>query len=281
MCRFGWLCSLRVDPVLKYWDHYFQIRGVRPMPQAQLNGEIALREVLNCNDRDTLVSPHIESARHFPIFSNLPPAQAREILAAAHEKEFLRRHSFVVEGAPCRHVLLILSGCVKTTQVGPTGCEVILRLSGPGELVGALESYLGSNNLVTARTTQRTTALVWDSAAFEAISDRYPLLRRNTTRSLGLRLQELEERFREISTQKVAPRLSQQLVRLSNQFRQHAKDVFEICLSREELAQLTGTTLFTVSRLLSQWERLGIVTTRRESVTVRDLRALMELTETR
>jgi CRP-like cAMP-binding protein len=146
-------------------------------------------------------------------------------------------------------------------------------------LIGAVESYLGNNNLVTARTTQTTTALVWDVAAFEAVSDRYPVLRRNTARLLAFRLQELEERFREISTQKVGSRLSQQLIRLSNQLRQHSQGVLEIGLSREELAQLTGTTLFTVSRLLCQWERQGIVSTRREAVVVRNLKALMEMSE--
>jgi CRP-like cAMP-binding protein len=118
-----------------------------------------------------------------------------------------------------------------------------------------------------------------DATTFEAFCNRSPVLRRNTTRLLGLRLQELEERFREISTQKVASRLGQQLIRLSNQLRQHTKGALEICLSREELAQLTGTTLFTVSRLLSQWEKLGIVSTRRETVVVRDTQALREMSE--
>ena len=53
----------------------------------------------------------------------------------------------------------------------------------------------------------------------------------------------------------------------------------EIALSRQELAQLTGTTLFTVSRLLSQWEQRGIVAARREAVLVRDLPALVELSQ--
>jgi CRP-like cAMP-binding protein len=53
----------------------------------------------------------------------------------------------------------------------------------------------------------------------------------------------------------------------------------EIGLSREELAQLTGTTLFTVSRLLSQWEKQGIVSSRREAVVVCDVQALAALSE--
>jgi CRP-like cAMP-binding protein len=249
------------------------------MPQDQLNAEVPVRKILTQVDQHSLISGHSEWIQQLPVFLNLTPVQCREIVAAAHEKEFVRRHAIFTEGAPCRQVLLVLSGYIKTTQLGATGCEVILRLSGPGELVGALESYLGSNNLVTARTTQPTTALVWDAASFETICDRYPILRQNTTRLLGLRLQELEARFREISTQKVAPRLSQQLIRLSNQLRQHTKGALEICLSREELAQLTGTTLFTVSRLLSQWEKLGIVSTRRETVIVRNLEELIAQSE--
>jgi CRP-like cAMP-binding protein len=248
---------------------------VSPLPQDQSNG----RKAVTGSECEARISQHVEWVRQLPIFFNLSQIECRAILAAAHEKEFLRRHSLFTEGAPCQQVLLLLSGCVKTTQLGSTGCEVILRLSGPGELVGAFESYLGTNNLVTARTTQPTTALVWDAATFEKVSDRHPTLRRNTARLLGLRLQELEERFREISTQKVAPRLSHQLIRLSNQLRQQTNGVLEISLSREELAQLTGTTLFTVSRLLSQWGRLGIVSTGREAVVVRNLQALADLSE--
>lgn len=248
------------------------------MLQSQWN-DLSVRRIVDRVDRDGAVQQRADWIQRIPIFANLSAVDSNAILSAAHEKEFGRRQTIFVEGAPCRQVLLLLTGCVKTTQLGPTGCEVILRLNGPGELIGAVESYLGNNNLVTARTTQTTTALVWEASTFEAVSDRFPVLRRNTARLLGFRLQELEERFREISTQKVAPRLSQQLIRLSNQLRQHSQGVLEIGLSREELAQLTGTTLFTVSRLLCQWERQGIVSTRREAVVVRNLKALMEMSE--
>jgi CRP-like cAMP-binding protein len=251
---------------------------VSSMLQSQWN-DLSVRRIVDRVDRDGAVQQRADWIQRIPIFANLSAVDSNAILSAAHEKEFGRRQTIFVEGAPCRQVLLLLTGCVKTTQLGPTGCEVILRLNGPGELIGAVESYLGNNNLVTARTTQTTTALVWEASTFEAVSDRFPVLRRNTARLLGFRLQELEERFREISTQKVAPRLSQQLIRLSNQLRQHSQGVLEIGLSREELAQLTGTTLFTVSRLLCQWERQGIVSTRREAVVVRNLKALMEMSE--
>jgi CRP/FNR family transcriptional regulator, nitrogen oxide reductase regulator len=241
--------------------------------------EATVHKVLTWTDREDAISQRTDWVRRLPTFFNLTAAECRAIVAAALETKFLRRHTVFIEGAPCQQVLLVLSGCVKVTQLGASGCEVILWLSGPGELVGALESHSGSNNFVTACMTQPTTALVWDAPSFETISDRYPILRRNSTRLLVLRLQELEERFLEISTQKVVPRLGQELIRLSNQLRQHIDGSPEINLSREELAQLTGTTQFTVSRLLCQWERLGIVGTRRNGVVVRNLQALKELSE--
>ena len=249
----------------------------KPSPQTNSSGAAIVRKVLTRTDGDAVIAKRIEWIRQFPAFSNLTAFECREILLVAREKEFLRRHTVFLEGTPCRQVLLVLSGCIKTTQLSSSGCEVILRLCGPGELVGALGPYLGTDNWVTARTMKSTTALVWETATFETLSDRYPHLRRNTARFLAHRLQEAEERFREVSTQEVSSRLSSQLIRLSNQLRPHNKAVFELSLSREELAQLIGTTLFTVSRLLSQWEKQGIVSSRREAVTVKNIPALTEL----
>jgi len=217
--------------------------------------------------------------QQFSVFANLTSSEFKEVTSAAHEKLLPRRETLYNEGDPIREVFLLTSGCVKVTQLGPNGQEVILRLNGPSELIGAQGLSAGKHHLATARAIQTSTALVWEASVFESICDRIPSLRRNTARILGERLQEMEERFREISTQKVAPRLSHQLIRLLNQLGRGTDQIVEIGLSREELAQLTGTTLFTVSRLLSQWEKQGIVSSRREAVVVCDLQALAALSE--
>jgi CRP-like cAMP-binding protein len=218
--------------------------------------------------------------QQFPVFATLSASELKEVTSAAHEKLLPRRETIYNEGDPIREVFLLTAGCVKVTQLGPNGQEVILRLHGPSELIGAQGLSAGKLHLATARAIQTSTALVWEASVFESISDRIPSLRRNTARILGERLQEMEERFREISTQKVAPRLSHQLIRLLNQLgRGTDHQNVEIGLSREELAQLTGTTLFTVSRLLSQWEKQGIVSSRREAVVVCNVQALAALSE--
>jgi len=91
-------------------------------------------------------------------------------------------------------------------------------------------------------------------------------------------LRELEERFRELATERVAPRVARQLIRLQDQAGPQ-KGHAEIGLSREGLAQMTGTTLYTVSRLLSTWEAHGLVNSRREFVMIRDVRSLRKVFE--
>ena len=218
--------------------------------------------------------------QHSPLFAGISAAECREIAFAAHEKHFASRHTLFLEGDPVRQVILLTSGSAKIVQFGQSGTEVILGLKGPGEVVGTLGLRPQDRHCSMAQTLVASTALVWDSSVFETFAQRPTNLRRNITHILCQQLHELEERYREVSTERVSVRLSHQLVRLLNQLGRRVNGQLEIRLSREELAQLTGTTLFTVSRLLSDWNQRGIVSTRREAVSVHDPQALAELGET-
>jgi CRP-like cAMP-binding protein len=109
--------------------------------------------------------------------------------------------------------------------------------------------------------------------------DRFSVLHQNMARILGEDLMELEERFREVATEKVGTRVARQLARLMERIGRPVNAGVEISLSREELAQMTGTTLFTVSRLFSAWEARGIVRPQREAVTICDAQSLLALSE--
>ena len=236
-----------------------------------------MRERLITFDAGNVVRRRAASVQTFAAFADIPLADCIAIVSGAQERQFSRRQTIFFEGDPVRHVVLLVSGCVKITQLGANGNEVILRLNGPGDVLGGVGRCAGCEHCSTARTVQPSSALVWETAQFEALSERYPMLRRNIAHVLERRLNELEVRFREISTEKVAPRLSSQLVRLMEQVGKRTDGHVEIALSRRELAQLTGTTLFTVSRLLCHWETRGIVSARRETVLVHNAPALLEL----
>jgi CRP/FNR family transcriptional regulator, nitrogen oxide reductase regulator len=217
--------------------------------------------------------------QNFPLFCNLPTTDCGEIVSRARKEVYARRQTIYLEGDPVRQIVLLTSGCAKIVQLGQNGSEVILRINGPGEALGVAGLNTQTRHCSTAQALSASTALVWDVAAFESLANRYPALRRNTTHILCKRLEELEERFREISTERVAARLSHEIVRLLNQVGRRVNGALQINLSREELAQLIGTSLFTVSRLLSDWDQQGIVDAGRECVTVKNLQALVDLSE--
>ena len=216
----------------------------------------------------------------YALFSGVSPADRAAIISAGREKQLSRRQTLFSLGDPVDQVFLLLSGSVKITQVGIKGDEVILRLSGIGELIGMFGPSPECNHSSSAQTLQAGAALVWDAGTFTKLLDHVPVFRRNTVRALEERLQEMEQRFRELSTEDVPSRLSSELIRLSNRFAYGDKENGDIHLSQTDLAQLTGTTLSTVSRLLSRWEKLGIVSVRRETVRVHNVTALSELSQT-
>lgn len=73
------------------------------------------------------------------LFSDISPADCRTIVSSACQKRFSRRETIFFEGDPVRQVVLLLSGCVKITQLGFAGAEVILRVSGVGDLVSGCQ----------------------------------------------------------------------------------------------------------------------------------------------
>lgn len=218
-------------------------------------------------------------AERASLFTDLQPQERKEIVAGAVGVEYARREAIFQEGDPVRSVILLTEGSVKNMQFGRNGTEVILRLSGPGEFVGKIGPCSRERHGSRAQALRASKALVWGVAEFEALAQRFPTLRRNCSRLLCRQMDDLEERFRLISTERVSTRLSHQLIRLLGQVGHETDGVMEISLSREELAQLIGTTLFTVSRLLSEWDQLGFVSARREAVSIRNLQALRELAE--
>ena len=255
---------------------------VKPVPVVQSAGSYgALTPTAAVSARECNTVRKVTLVQHSPLFGNVSPADCREIVSAARESEFARRDTIFLEGDPIRQVILLTSGSVKVMRLGHNGAEVILRLVGPGDVVEMPGLPAQCRHCSMAQALRASTALIWEAGAFHTLAERFPALRSNIIKVAAQRLKELEERYREISTEKVATRLSHQLLRLFNQLgrRVNGNGTLKINLSREELAQMTGTTLFTVSRLLSEWKECGVLTAGRECVYVHNLQALREFAD--
>jgi CRP/FNR family transcriptional regulator, nitrogen oxide reductase regulator len=219
------------------------------------------------------------AVRFAPLFSGVLPEDYRRICAVARVQKFARRETLYLEGDAAEQVFLLISGFVKTTKLGPRGAEVILRVGVPGDVLGAMSLCPTGRHTTTAQALRMGYALVRGARVFEFLVEPLPVVHRNMIRLTGEHLEELERRFGELATKRVAPRLARQLIRLQEQIGGPINGPVEIRLSRGELAQMTGTTLFTISRRLGVWEARGLVNLRRDSVTVCDLESLRKISE--
>ena len=214
-----------------------------------------------------------------PLFSGVSPEDVKRFSAGARLKRFARGEMPFLEGEAVEQVLLVISGSVKITQLGPNGLEVILRLAAAGDVFDTESLFSTGRHTTTAEATRACGTLVWDAGIFKALFEGRPVLSQNMIRTTCGQLRELEERFRELATEQVAPRVARQLIRLQEQAGSPQKEEVKIGVSRGGLAQMTGTTLYTVSRLLSAWEAHGLVNSRRASVMIRDVRSLRKVFE--
>lgn len=237
------------------------------------------REVLTGSSAD--VPPHVIHESGDPLasgrsalLSGISPGEYAELSAAGHAKTFKRGEMLYIEGDPVQQIVMLTSGLVKITQLGMRGAEVILRLGVPGDVLGAVGLFSTGKHCTTAQSFRSCQALIWEAPLFKSMVEKSPVLHTNIVSILGEYLEELEERFREVATEKVAQRVARQLVRLAGRIGRAEKGAVEVRLSREELAQMTGTTLFTVSRLLSTGESRGLLSPRREAVIISDISSI-------
>jgi len=183
------------------------------------------------------------------------------------------------QGDSVQRILLITSGLVKISQIGQHGAEVIFGLDVAGDVLGAEGLFTTGNHSTRAQAFRDCQAFAWEIPNIKARSDCFPVVQQNAFRILDGYRVELQQRFLELATERVGPRVARQLLRLMEKIGRPVGGAVEIGLSREDIALMTGTTLFTVSRLFSSWRRLGLVKLRRESVTVCDVKQLFALSE--
>ena len=202
------------------------------------------------------------------LLAGLSPQQCSEIFAYARITKFARNERLFSQDQPIHKLIMIRTGSVKLTQLTSEGKEVILWLNGPGDAVGMHAD--GGNHSCSAHAMERCQAFVWESQLLQVLISRYPQIQINLGKILACRLSELEERFCEIASERVPKRLALVLIRLLKSVGKQSREGVEVAITREELAQMTGTTLFTISRTLSKWANFGFIAPRREGVVIID-----------
>ena len=228
------------------------------------------------NRRDAL-----ERVADSPLFAGVARGACQEAVDLGRERPIAPGDVLFREGEPAVTLYLVLEGRMKLTQLGVDGQEVVIRFVVPGGVVAALAVLDQGVYPVTATAVTATRALSWSHDVFATLMQRTPALAVNAMRLLSERLREMQQRFREVATERVAQRVARALVRLVRLVGRKTDGgvLIDMPLSRQDLAEMTGTTLYTVSRILSEWESAGLVTSGRERITIRAPHRLVALAE--
>jgi CRP-like cAMP-binding protein len=183
------------------------------------------------------------------------------------------------QGDPATAFHLILAGRLRVGQTTPDGQQVIIRYLGPYDVAGCVAVCGGMPYPATATAVEDCWLLSWSRPQIAELADQYPVIALNAMRVMGGRVTELQQRLREMQTERVERRIAHVLGRLVVQAGRRTNEGIEIGfpLSRRDLAEMAGTTLHTVSRTLSAWESAGIVLAGRRKVTIAQPHALVAI----
>jgi CRP-like cAMP-binding protein len=218
-----------------------------------------------------------------PPFSGLSPEGLDQLLSAARSARYAKDAEIFSQGEEARQFFLLLSGHIRVVQTSPEGHQVVARYINEGELCGIAVAMGLDAYPATAVAAVDCVALFWPNSSWAALQTQFPSFGASVYQTVGSRLRDTQARVMELASEQVEQRIANAILRLVDQAGRKTEDGIEIDfpITRQEIAEMTGTTLHTVSRLLSSWEDQGLVRGGRQKVTVTDPHGLLLVAENR
>lgn len=215
------------------------------------------------------------------LFENLSTSELQTVLQLARVRQVEPDAFFFQQGEPADVLYVLVQGKVRLTQVTPEGYQVLLNFASSGDMFGGIAALGDAVYPVSAQALGHCRALAWDGRTMVRLMERTPRLALNALSLAAGRIQELQNRFRELATERVERRVARALLRLVRQTGRKVEGgvLVDVPLSRQDLAEMTGTTLYTVSRILSRWEEQGLIEAGRERVLIRLPHGLIVIAE--
>ncbi len=219
--------------------------------------------------------------RDLSIFQSMSDEDLDAILALASVRRVPDGTAIFEQGAEATEFFTLLHGRLKVVQTTQDGQQVVVRHVSPGEIFGIARAMRRTDYPATAIAVVDSLALAWPSSQWDAFIARSPVLAMNALQTVGQRLQDAHTRIRELSTEEVERRVAHAILRLVHQAGKKTEEgiLIDFPVTRQDIAEMTGTTLHTVSRVMTAWEAKGLVASARKKVVVRDAHKLYVLAE--
>jgi CRP-like cAMP-binding protein len=219
--------------------------------------------------------------RESPVFAGLPARDIDTLAAVAVEVAHRARDYVFLEGDPAAWFCIVRSGHVKILRHSKTGRDVVLELLGPGEVFGGVAVIERRPYPATAQATEPSVVVKIPADAMIALAERHPAVIRQIALLIGRRLRTAHDSVKSLSVDPVEARLAATLLRLAE--REGARGprgvTLPFHLTRQSLADMTGTTVESAIRVVSRWTRDAVVEDEGGRLVLLDEQALRELAD--
>jgi CRP-like cAMP-binding protein len=198
------------------------------------------------------------------------PCDLALVLGVATSRRFPAHSLIASEGHSADKLFLMIEGRARTFTTTLKGVKVVLLWITTGEIAGG-RALLSKpmEYLVSTETVTDSFVLVWNRSAILSLTRQYPRLVENALMIAS----DYVETCRDLHLAATYYTASQRVVRvldsLAKGIGRRVVEGIELTVSNEELANEANVTIFTVSRLLSEWQRKGLLVKSRGRVVIR------------
>jgi CRP-like cAMP-binding protein len=223
--------------------------------------------------------PELEYLRKTEIFRGLTDQVLTTILNFSRQRTYRKDEFVFMQGAPARRFYVVKSGQIKLYQTTADGGRVTLRYVGPGEAFGVIVVLRETEYPVSAQAAEDCVLLGWSDQNLKDIMLQHPKVAIHAISILSDFILGFMDRIQGLSTRRVDQRVAKALLRFAETTGQYSEQIMTIGmkLTRQDIAEITGTTLYTVSRTLSAWESKGWIDCSNSFIRIKQSEKLEEL----
>lgn len=216
------------------------------------------------------------------MFAGLAPEALEAVVAAGSVRRLSAGTRIFAQGDPGVSGHSLLEGRVKIVQTRADGGQSVLRFIGPGEMYGTVAALMNQAFPADAVAVVDSVEIWWTIPTLRQLIRQHPEIGLRSTAAAGARLMDLQSRMGELTGERVEQRIARTLLRLMEKAGRPTGAGIEIDfpITRQDLAEMAGSTLHTVSRTLAALDQRGVTGSARRRIIVRDPRALSQLAKT-
>lgn len=213
---------------------------------------------------------HISILKSIPLFSALDETSLKNISSALSERDFKKNEYIFYEDEPANAFGIVIKGRVKIVKHSLEGKEVIIRIIPEKHIFGEVAMFDNLPYPASAIAMEDSKILMFEKATFLAVIKKEPSIAWEIIMDLSRKLRDASQALKEVASERVERRIASLLLRLGEYYGEKKGSAIELKfpITRQEIADMCGTTVETAIRIMSRFTKEGIIETEKGTIKI-------------